>query len=61
MVRKAALAESLGSIDCEIAPFLAAADLTIEALDADPTNVAIRLSAVAQEYDALRKQVGRSE
>ena len=61
MVREAALAESLGSIDREIAPFLAAADLTIEALDADPANVAIRLSAVAQEYDALRKQVGELE
>jgi exonuclease SbcC len=61
MVREAALAESLGSIDREIAPFLAAADLTIEALDADPANAAIRLSAVAQEYVALRKQVGELE
>lgn len=60
-VREAALAESLGSIDREIAPFLAAADLTIEALDADPANVAIRLSAVVQEYDALRMQVGELE
>lgn len=61
MVREAALAESLGSIDREIAPFLAAADLTIEALDADPANVAIRLTAVAQEYDALRNQFGELE
>lgn len=61
MVREAALAESLGSIDRELAPFLAAADLTFEALDADPANVAITLSAVAQEYDALRKQVGELE
>lgn len=61
MVREAALAERLGSVDREIAPFLAAADLAIEALDADPADVAVRLSAVAQEYDALRKQVGELE
>ncbi len=61
MVREAALAERLGSIDREIAPYLAAADLTIEAVDADPADVAVRLSAVAQEYDALRKQVGELE
>jgi exonuclease SbcC len=61
MVREVALAERLGSIDREITPFLTAADLNSEALEADPVDVAIRLSAVAQEYDALRRQVGELE
>ena len=60
-VREAALAESLGSIDREIAPFLAAAGQTVDILDAESADVTIRLSAVAQEYDALRKQVGELE
>ena len=60
-ILEAALAESLGSIDREIAPFLAAAELTVEVLDADPAGVAVKLSAAAQEYDALRKQLGEFE
>lgn len=60
-LREASLAESLGSIDREIVPFLAAADLTIEVLDADPASIAASLSTVALEYDALRKQVGEFE
>ncbi len=60
-VREAALAESLGSIDREIMPFLAAAGQTVDVLDADPAGVAVRLAVVAQEYDALRKQVGELE
>ena len=39
-VRGADIAERLGSIDREIAPFLAAADRTAEQLDADPEGVA---------------------
>lgn len=57
-VRRADLAERLGSIDLEIAPFLAAADRTPEELDVDPVGVTSSLSVVAQEYDALRKQIG---
>ncbi len=57
-VRGADLAERLGSIGREIAPFLAAADRTPEELDADPVGVTSSLSLVAQEYDALRKQIG---
>ena len=60
-ILEAALTERLGSIDREIAPFLAAADLTFEVLDADPAGVAFKLSTVAQEYDALRKQFGEFE
>ncbi|WP_033921033.1 AAA family ATPase [Sphingomonas sp. 37zxx] len=60
-VREAALAESLGSIDREIMPFLAAAGQTVDVLDADPAGVAVRLAVVGQEYDALRKQVGELE
>ena len=60
-ILEAALTERLGSIDREIAPFLAAADLTVEVLDADPAGVAFKLSTVAQEYDALRKQFGEFE
>ena len=57
-VRGTDIAERLGSIDREIAPFLAAADRTAEQLDADLEGVAARLLAVAQEYGALRKQTG---
>ena len=57
-VRGTDIAERLGSIDREIAPFLAAADRTAEQLDADPEGVAARFIAVAKEYDILRKQVG---
>jgi exonuclease SbcC len=57
-VRGGDIAERLGSIDREIAPFLAAAARTAEQLDADPEGVAACLSTVAHEYDALRKQVG---
>jgi exonuclease SbcC len=57
-VRGADIAERLGSIDREITPFVAAADRTVEQLDADPDGVGARLFAVAQEYNALRKQVG---
>ena len=60
-ILEAALTESLGSIDREIASFLAAADLTVEVLDADPEGVVFKLSAVAQEYDTLRKQVSEFE
>lgn len=60
-IREAALAESLATVDREISPFLVAADLTIELLDADPAGCADRLSAVAQESNALRKQVGELE
>ncbi|WP_247803999.1 hypothetical protein [Bradyrhizobium sp. 191] len=48
-IREAALAESLATIDGEISPFLVAADLAIELLDADPVGCADRLSAAAQE------------
>ncbi|UGA49017.1 AAA family ATPase (plasmid) [Bradyrhizobium quebecense] len=60
-IREAALAESLATIDREISSFFVAADLTIELLDADPVGCADRLSAVAQEYDALRKRAGELE
>jgi exonuclease SbcC len=56
-VRGTDLAERLGSIDREMTPFLVAAHLTVEKLDADPEDVAARFAAVAQSYDALRKQV----
>ncbi|MGB8841893.1 MAG: AAA family ATPase [Aliidongia sp.] len=57
-VRGADLAERLSSIDREIAPFLAAADGTVEQLDTDPGRMAEKFSTLAQEYDALRKRVG---
>ncbi|MGY3281239.1 AAA family ATPase [Bradyrhizobium sp. S3.7.6] len=60
-IREAALAENLATIDREISPFLVAADLTIELLDADPVGCADRLSAVAQEYGALRERAGELE
>lgn len=60
-VRGADIVERLGSIDREIAPFLAAADRTAEQFDADAEGVAARLIAVAEEYAVLRKQVGELE
>ena len=60
-VQAAALAERLVSIGREIAPFLIAAGLVFDDLDADPTGVPVTLSAVATEYDALRQQVGELE
>ncbi|GEC15345.1 AAA family ATPase [Nitrobacter winogradskyi] len=60
-VQAAALAERLISIGREITPFLAAAGLTVEALDVDPSSVSVTLSAVATEYRALREQVGELE
>ncbi|ODT21759.1 MAG: exonuclease SbcC [Kaistia sp. SCN 65-12] len=60
-VQAAALAERLISIRREITPFLAAAGLTVEDLDVDPTGVNDTLSAVATEYGALREQVGELE
>jgi exonuclease SbcC len=57
-VRAADIAERLCSIDREVAPFLAAANRTVEQLDTAPESMAADLSAVAREYDALRKQVG---
>ncbi|WPP02698.1 AAA family ATPase [Methylocella tundrae] len=60
-VQAAALAERLTSIGREITPFLAAAGLTVEALDVDPSSVSVTLSAVATEYSALREQVGELE
>jgi exonuclease SbcC len=60
-VQAAALAERLVSIGREIAPFLAAAGLTVEDLDADPTGIVVVLSAAATEYNALRQQVGELE
>jgi exonuclease SbcC len=56
-VRGTDLAERLGSIEREITPFLAAADRTIEQLDADPAGMAAHLAGVGREYDGLRKQV----
>jgi len=60
-VREAAFAERLVSIGREIAPFLAAAGLTVEDIDVDPAGVNNTLSAVATEYAALRQQVGELE
>ena len=60
-VRGAAHAESLASIDLEIVPFLDAASLAVEELDADPGSVAAKLSADAQEYAALRESVNGLE
>lgn len=56
-----ALAERLVSIGREIAPFLAAAGLTVEHLDVDPADVNVTLSAIATEYGALREQVSELE
>ena len=60
-VREAGIAESLAAIDRDLAPYLTAAGLTIEIVDADPADAAVRLSAVAQEYIALRRQAGELE
>ncbi len=53
-VRRDELDERLSSINREIAPFLAAADLTLDSLDHDAGGVAVRLSAAAEAYKALR-------
>ncbi len=60
-VYAAALADRLTSISREIAPFLAAAGLTVERLDVDPAGVNATLSTVATEYGVLREQVGELE
>lgn len=60
-VQAAAVAERLISIRREITPFLAAAGLTAEDLDVDPTGVSVTLSTVATEYGALHEQVGQLE
>lgn len=60
-VQAAGLAERLISIRREITPFLAAAGLTIDDLDVDPTGVGVTLSTVATEYAGLREQVGQLE
>jgi DNA repair protein SbcC/Rad50 len=57
-VRGTDLAERLDSIDREINPFLAAADLTLEQLDANPEDVTARLAEVGREYQTLREQIG---
>jgi DNA repair protein SbcC/Rad50 len=57
-VRGTDLAERLESIDREIGPFLVAGVRTPEELDLDPEDVAAGLTLVAQEFGALRKQVG---
>ena len=57
-VRGADLAERLESIDRGIGPFLVAGARTPEELDVDPEGVAAGLTLVAQEFGALRKQVG---
>lgn len=53
-VRRGELDERLSSINREIAPFLAAADLTLESLEHDAGGAAIRLSTSAEAYRALR-------
>lgn len=60
-MREAAIAERLGSIDREIAPFLTAAGRAVTELDADPEGVSASLSTVAKQYEALRKQFGQLE
>ncbi|HVA12955.1 MAG TPA: AAA family ATPase [Stellaceae bacterium] len=57
-VRGVDLTDRLESIDREIAPFLVAGDRTPEELDVDPEGVAAALRIVAEEYGALRKQIG---
>jgi exonuclease SbcC len=57
-VRGVELAERLESVDREIGPFLVAGARTLEELDVDPEGVAADLTLVAQEFGALRKQVG---
>jgi exonuclease SbcC len=57
-VRGVELAERLESVDREIGPFLVAGARTLEELDVDPEGVAAGLTLVAQEFGALRKQVG---
>jgi exonuclease SbcC len=53
-VRRGELDERLSSINREIAPFLSAADLTLHSLDHDAGGAAVRLSATAEAYKALR-------
>lgn len=53
-VRRGELDERLSSIDREIAPFLSAADLTLDSLDHDAGGAAVRLSTTAEAYKALR-------
>lgn len=59
-VRGTDLAERLESIDREIGPFLVAGVRTLEELDLDldPEGVAAGLTLLAQEFGALRKQIG---
>ena len=52
-VRGTDIAERLGSIDREIAPFLAAAERTAEQLDADPEGVAARFICGRQRVRCL--------
>ena len=57
-VRGVDLTDRLEFIGREIAPFLVAGDRTPEELDVDPEGVAAALTIVAEEYGALRKQIG---
>ena len=54
-VRRRELDERLSSIDREITPFLAAANLALDDIDRDPHGTAARLAAAAAAHNVLRR------